>query len=84
MKTYHHLIAAVDFTPSCRRAVREAVRRASLDQAKVTAVHVMEEFLMEELKRALSTDEATIRADWQQKLRHFVDETDAGGAAISN
>ena len=83
MKTYHHLIAAVDFTPSCRRAVREAVRRASLDQAKVTAVHVMEEFLMEELKRALSTDEATIRADWQQKLRQFVDETDAGGAAIS-
>lgn len=83
MKTYHHVIAAIDFTPSCRRALREAIRRASLDQAKITAVHVMDEYLASELKRALSTDEVAIRADWELKLRRFVNETDAGGEAVA-
>ena len=82
MKTYHHLIAAVDFTPSCRRALREAIRRALLDGAKLTAVHVMDDVLVEQLKRALATDESSIRADFEIKLRKFVNETDAGGAAV--
>ena len=82
MKTFHSLIVAIDFTPSCRRALREAARRASLDQAKITAVHVMDEFLVHELKKALSTTEATIRAEWEAKLRQFVDASDAGSGLV--
>lgn len=80
MKQFHHIIAAIDFTPSCRNALREAVRRGSLDGTTVTAVHVMDEFLVHELKKALSTDQATIRADWLERLKKFVVESEVGAA----
>lgn len=80
MKQLHHIIAAIDFTPSCRNALREAVRRGSLDGTTVTAVHVMDEFLVHELKKALSTDQATIRADWLERLKKFVIESEVGAA----
>lgn len=83
MKKLHHLIAAIDFTPSCRNALREAARRASLDGAPVTAVHVMDEFLVHELKRALSTDQATIRADWLRRLETFVSESEVGSGVVN-
>ncbi|MFN0078545.1 MAG: universal stress protein [Prosthecobacter sp.] len=82
MKKLHHIIAAIDFTPSCRNALREAARRASLDGAAITAVHVMDEFLVHELKRALSTDQATIRADWLKRLQQFVAECEVGAVAV--
>lgn len=78
MKPYSHLIAAVDFTPSCLNALRQAVRLAAPVNARLTVVHVMDEFLVHELKRALSTDQATIRADWQAKLKKFVDDAELG------
>lgn len=80
MKTFKHIIAAVDFTPSCLRALREAMHRASVDGAAVTVVHVMDEMLVQELKQALSTSESAIRAEWEARLRKFVDESGAGGA----
>jgi universal stress protein E len=83
MKQLHHIIAAIDFTPSCRNALREAVRRASLDGAAITAVHVMDEFLVHELKRALSTDQAAIRADWLDRLKKFVAESEVGVVAVN-
>ncbi len=76
MKKLHHIIAAIDFTPSCRRALREAVRRASNDDVTVTAIHVMSETLVGELKCALSVSEADIRAEWEAKLAKFVRETE--------
>lgn len=82
MKPYSKIIAAIDFTPSCRNALREAVRLASQNQASVTAVHVMDEFLVHELKRALSTDQATIREDWTARLKKFVEESDLGSAQV--
>ncbi len=83
MKTFKHILVGIDFTPSSRNALREAARRASLDEAAVTAVHVMDEFLAHELRKALSLDEAAVRADWEQRLRGFVDESDAGSARLS-
>lgn len=82
MKTYSKIIAAIDFTPSCRNALREAVRVASVNNAEVTAVHVMDEFLVHELKRALSTDQASVRADWAARLQKFVEESDLGSARV--
>lgn len=78
MKPYQRLIAAIDFTPSCRNALREAVRLAGHSGAVITAVHVMDEFLVSELKRALSTDQASVRAEWEARLRKFVDDSDLG------
>lgn len=82
MKTFHRILAAVDFTEPCRRALKEAARRASIDHAEVVAVHVMDDFLMEELKRALNASDAKIREEWNAKLKAFVDESDAGGATM--
>lgn len=82
MKAYTRIIAAIDFTPSCRNALKEAVRLSAPNNAKLTAVHVLDEFLAHELKRALSTDQATIRADWQERLKKFVDESDLGPAQV--
>lgn len=82
MKSYSNLVVAIDFTPSCKNALREAVRLATLNFAKLTAIHVMDEFLVEELKRALSTDQATVRAEWQEKLRKFVEESEVNATAV--
>ncbi|TDU71461.1 nucleotide-binding universal stress UspA family protein [Prosthecobacter fusiformis] len=82
MKAYSNIIAAIDFTPSCRNALREAVRIAAANEATMTAVHVMDEFLAHELKRALSTDLATVRADFQKRLKTFVEESDLGTAHV--
>ncbi len=84
MKKLHHIIAAIDFTPSCRNALREAARRASLDGAAITAVHVMDEFLVHELKKALSADQAAIRADWLERLKKFVAESEVGAVAVNS
>lgn len=78
MKKLCHIIAAIDFTASCRVALREAVHRASLDGATITVVHVMAEFLVHELKSALSTDQSTVRAEWLERLKKFVDDTEVG------
>ncbi|MDP1592375.1 MAG: universal stress protein [Prosthecobacter sp.] len=83
MKKLHHIIAAIDFTPSCRNALREAARRASLDGAAITAVHVMDEFLVHELKKALSADQAAIRADWLERLKKFVAESEVGAVGVN-
>ncbi|MCB1278080.1 universal stress protein [Prosthecobacter sp.] len=83
MKKIHHIIAAIDFTSSCRNALREAARRSSLDGAAITAVHVMDEFLVHELKGALSTDQATIRAEWLDRLKKFVAESEVGSAVVN-
>lgn len=83
MKNFKHITVGIDFAPSCRNALREAVRRASLSKSSVTAVHVMDEFLVHELKKALSSDEAGIRRDWETRLRKFVDESDVGSAVVA-
>ena len=76
MKKLQTLIAAVDFTSSCRNALREAVRIASVSGGKVVAIHVMDEGLVNELKKALSSSQATVRAEWENRLRKFVEESD--------
>ena len=74
MKTFHRVVVAIDFTKHCRIALKEAVHRAMEDHSEVFAVHVMDEFLMEELKRAQVTDRVTIRKEWEQKMIHFIEE----------
>ncbi len=78
MKKLHHILAAIDFTPHCRNALREAARRAALDGSALTAVHVMDDFLVHELKKAMACDQATVRSEWTQKLQKFVDDSDCG------
>lgn len=82
MKTFHTIVAAVDFTKHCRIALNEAVHRAKADGAEIIAVHVMDEFLMEELKRAQATDRVTIRKEWEQKLLAFVEAVGVGEANV--
>jgi universal stress protein E len=82
MNSCPHYVCAIDFTPACRRALREAVRRATLDDTRVTAVHVLDEFLVHELKKALSTTEAAIRTEWEARMQRFVNDTACGGRPV--
>lgn len=75
MKAYHHIIAAVDFTPSCRCALQEAVLLGSHEGVTVTAVHVMDEFLLHELKKELSLDQEALVSEWRQRLERFIIES---------
>jgi nucleotide-binding universal stress UspA family protein len=76
MKKIQTVIAAIDFAPSCQNALREAVRIAALHDAQVIAIHVMNESLVTELKKALSASQAAVRAEWEGRLRKFVTESD--------
>lgn len=76
MKKIQTIIAAIDFAPSCLNALREAARMAALNQAKVIAIHVMNETLVAELKEALSATQAAVRAEWAGKLRAFAAQAD--------
>ncbi|MBE7498444.1 MAG: universal stress protein [Verrucomicrobiaceae bacterium] len=82
MKKFHQIIAAIDFTPSCRIALKEAALRASEDNAAITAVHVMDEFLIHELKKALSMEPAAIVSEWRQRLEKFVAESEVGSETV--
>jgi nucleotide-binding universal stress UspA family protein len=83
MKRFHTLIAAVDFTSSCRNALREAVRIASATGTRVVAIHVMEEELANQLKKAMAASQATVRAEWETRLRKFVEDSDISASAGS-
>lgn len=82
MNQLRHIIAAVDFTPFCRFALKEAARRALLDGARLTAVHVMDDFLVKELTKALSQEPAAVVGEWQQRLEKFVQESIAGAVTV--
>ena len=82
MKKYHRIIAAVDFTPSCRCALQEAALRASEDGATVKAVHVMDEFLLHELKKNLSVDDGVLVHEWRQRLEKFVADTEGAAGLV--
>ena len=82
MKKFHHLIAAIDFTPACRVALKEAVMRASQDGATITALHVMDSFLIHELKKALSLEPAQIVSEWTERLRKFIAESEVGAENV--
>ena len=49
MKRYKTILVGIDFTAASRHALKEAVRRASLDGASIIALHVTDEFLAHEM-----------------------------------
>lgn len=82
MLPYTHIITAIDFTPCCRNALREGVRLARENKASLTAVHVLDDFLLHELKRALALDEEGVLQEWKERLQKFVDEMKPASAAV--
>ena len=82
MKRYKTILVGIDFTAASRHALKEAVRRASLDGASIIAVHVTDEFLAHEMKKALSLDKAGVRADWLARLQRFLDESEVGSVQV--
>jgi nucleotide-binding universal stress UspA family protein len=82
MKPIRHIIVAIDFTPRCRVALKEAVRQASINRAVLTAVHVMDENLVRKLNRALSVDKPTIVVQWAAHLEKFIAEAEPAAVAV--
>jgi universal stress protein E len=54
-------------------AISQAARRSLEDGAEVTAVHLLNESLLNELTKAASLSDGAIRAEWETRLRSFVD-----------
>lgn len=82
MLPYTHILTAIDFTPACKNALREAVRLASHSKTAITAIHVMDAFLLHNLEKALSADRATVLAEWTTRLNKFVESSDLGTAIV--
>lgn len=76
------ILVAVDFSASSRIALKEAARLASLYQARLTAVHVIDPFLVLELKKELGMDEYQVMEKVESRLRHFAVTSDAGCANL--
>jgi len=78
MKKYHHIITCIDFSSASRIALREALRWAAFDGAKVTALHVMEEHVAVQLRKALGLDDAHLHKEVMDRLKGFLTESEAG------
>lgn len=77
------ILVAIDFSPSSRIALREAARLASLYHARLTAVHVVDPFLVHELKRDLAMTEAEVVKQIESRLLYFAESADAGCGALN-
>jgi nucleotide-binding universal stress UspA family protein len=82
MLPYAHILTAIDFTPACKNALKEAMRLADANHASLTAVHVLDEFLLHELTKALCVDRATVLTEWTTRLRKFIDDSHFGAAPV--
>ncbi len=69
---YKHLLVGVDFSPCSADALKEAVRLAAYDNALVTAIHVIDEEVMQYLKSHTVVDETRTRDEIRSRLDHFV------------
>lgn len=77
------ILVAIDFSPSSRIALREAARLASLYQAQLTAVHVVDPFLVHEMKREMAMTEADVVKQIEARLLSFAESADAGCGALN-
>lgn len=73
MSRWQSIVVGVDFTPCSATALKQAVRVAERNQARLEAVHIIETLVVTDLEEALTPFQADIRAglvrdarrDWQ-------------------
>ena len=68
---YKDLLVGVDFSPCSADALKEAVRLAAYDNARVTVIHVLDDEVIEYLKDHTVLDETRTRYEAQVRLDHF-------------
>ena len=74
MDRIRSIVVGIDFTPCSASALRQALRIAKWNRAKVTVVHVVDPQIADELESALSPTIADVRgsllsevkAEWQR------------------
>ena len=82
MKKFNHIIVGIDFSPGSRSALATAVRFAARDEAKVTAVHVIDPILATELKTAHGFTDKQLFDSVAGRVRHFMDQTEVGADLV--
>ncbi|HSI64538.1 MAG TPA: universal stress protein [Candidatus Saccharimonadia bacterium] len=71
MNAPSHILVGIDFSPSSRNALLTALRLAKANQAKVTALHVMDPTLADEIKVAHGYSDSGLHAFMAERLRTF-------------
>lgn len=76
MKHLQHIIVGIDFSPSSKAALREAIRWAQFDNAAITAIHATERSTAELLGQALGFNETELQQHLLARLKEFLVDTD--------
>jgi nucleotide-binding universal stress UspA family protein len=82
MKKFNHILVGIDFSPGSRSALATAVRLAARDEAKVTAIHVIDPVLASELKTAHGFTDKQLFDSVAGRVRHFMDQTELGADLV--
>lgn len=69
MSWVRHIVAGVDFTPCSATALKQAVRIAKRNEARLEVVHVLETLVVTDLEEALTPFQTDIRAGLVQDAR---------------
>ena len=71
MNAPSHILVGIDFSPSSRNALHTALRLAKTNQARVTALHVMDPMLASEIKSAHGHSDSELHTFMTERLRTF-------------
>lgn len=82
MKSYHHILIGIDFSPACLAAVRAAVRVAAPHSTPVTGVHVIEPKLVAAMKEAHQATEEDVFKHVLESVHAFLAKADAGAEKV--
>ena len=82
MKKLNHVLTGVDFSPASDNALREAARIVSWDQAKLTAIHVLDQHVLDHLSDKIPGVENEIYAEAEGRLKHHVGSVMGEGSGV--
>jgi len=78
MKTYHHVVVGVDFSPASGAALRTALRLAAIDATPVTVLHVVDPNLASAIKEAHHFSDDDVMKHINDRVQAFIQESQDG------
>src|SRR5688500_15083552 len=82
MKTYRSILVGIDFSPASRSALRAAIRIAAFDNARITAVHVLDPDLAAAIKKVNGFTEEQLVKVTADSVYRFLAESEIGAEAL--
>jgi len=83
MKTYHHILVGVDFSPASRAALRTAIRIAAFNSTPVTLFHSIEPELASAIKEAHHLSDEDVFKHVNDRVLAFLQESETGAHLVN-